>query len=88
MLRIAGQTAGPIGLTFFVDTHGCYRLKKSKIFFSNFLKIFFFHGQRRASYNNYHRRNEEKNFCSFWEEFFMNLFVVLHLTITTLLQSC
>ena len=22
MLRIAGQTAGPIGLTFFVDTHG------------------------------------------------------------------
>ena len=30
-----GQMAGPIGLTFFVDTHewGCYRLKKSKIFF-------------------------------------------------------
>ena len=23
MLRIAGQTAGPIGLKFFVDTHGC-----------------------------------------------------------------
>ena len=22
MLRIANQTAGPIGLTFFVDTHG------------------------------------------------------------------
>ena len=22
MLRIAGQTAGPIGLKFFVDTHG------------------------------------------------------------------
>ncbi len=22
MLRIAGQTAGPIGLTFFEDTHG------------------------------------------------------------------
>jgi len=22
MLRIAGQTAGPIGLIFFVDTHG------------------------------------------------------------------
>ena len=28
MLRKAGQTAGPIGLKFFVDTHGgrgCYR---------------------------------------------------------------
>ena len=22
MLRIAGQTAGPIGLNFFLDTHG------------------------------------------------------------------
>ena len=32
MLRIAGQTAGPIGLKFFVDIHG----------------RFFFHGQRRA----------------------------------------
>ena len=36
MLRIAGQTAGPIGLKFFVDTWvagGSPRLKKSKIFF-------------------------------------------------------
>ena len=35
MLHIDGQTAGPIGLKFFVNTHGwpgCYRLKKSKIF--------------------------------------------------------
>ena len=31
MLRIAGLTAGPIGLKLFVDTHGCYRQKK-KIF--------------------------------------------------------
>jgi len=88
MLRIAGQTAGPIGLTFFVDTHGCYRLKIIENIFLKFVLNIFFRGQRRASYNNYHRRNEEKNFCSFWEEFFMNLFVVLHLTITTLLQSC
>ena len=37
MLHIASQTAGPIGLKFFVDTHGwprgCYRLKKIQIFF-------------------------------------------------------
>ena len=38
MLRIAGQTAGPIGLNFFVDTHGwpggCYSLKN--VFFNLF----------------------------------------------------
>ena len=35
MLPIAGQTAGPIGLNFFMDTHGgCYRCKKSKYFFT------------------------------------------------------
>ena len=37
MLSIAGQTAGPIGLKFFVDTHewpgGCYRLKNELLFF-------------------------------------------------------
>ena len=39
MLRIAGLTAGPIGLNFFLNTHGWPpRLKKSK-------KIY---GQRRA----------------------------------------
>ena len=47
MFPIAGQTAGPIGLNFFVDTHGWpggdKGLKKS-IFFSKF----FSHGQRRA----------------------------------------
>ena len=36
MLSIAGQTAGPVGLDFFLDT---YRLKN--IFF-----LIFFHGQR------------------------------------------
>ena len=57
MLRIAGQTAGPIGLKFFVDTHGswtppCYKLKKIEFFVFN---CFFFkikkkimNGQRRA----------------------------------------
>ena len=39
MLRIAGQTAGPIGLKFFVDTHGCpppvLKVKNSKICFLN-----------------------------------------------------
>ena len=43
MLPLAHQTAGPIGLKFFVDTHGwqrCYRLKKSYFF-----QIFFFHWQ-------------------------------------------
>ena len=44
MLCKAGQTAGPIGLEFFVDTHG---------HLPNFFSIFFFpkkilHGQRRA----------------------------------------
>ena len=35
MLPIAGQTAGPIGLNFFMDTHGGgYRCKKSKYFFT------------------------------------------------------
>ena len=59
MFPIAGQTAGPIGLTFFVDTHGWPggvkgNKKKSKIFFKFFFfrKLFFskfvFHGQRRA----------------------------------------
>ena len=44
MLPIAGQTAGPIGLNFFVDTHGwstcAVDLKK--------ITIFLIHGQRRA----------------------------------------
>ena len=39
MLPIAGQTAGPIGLKIFVDTHGCLgdvmSLKK------NYFQIFF-----------------------------------------------
>ena len=48
MLRIAGQTAGPIGLKLFVNIYGwpggCYRLKKSNFFskiFKMFKKIFF-----------------------------------------------
>ena len=50
MFPIAGQTAGPTGLKFFVDTHGwpggCYRLKKieNKFFFVRnfFFQNFFF----------------------------------------------
>ena len=48
MLLIAGQTAGPIGLKFFVDTPwvagGRFRLKNSKILFLflKLLKTFFF----------------------------------------------
>ena len=43
---IAGQTAEPIRLNFFVDTHEwpCYRLKNRKFVFSKL----FSHGQRRA----------------------------------------
>ena len=57
MLRIAGQTAGPIGLNFFCGhsgvAEGCYlNFYFSKYFFVkfffNFFLIFFFHGQRRA----------------------------------------
>ena len=48
MLPIAGQTAGPIGLSFFCRhlwaVWGCKRPKKVKFFFL----IFVFHGQHRA----------------------------------------
>ena len=41
MLPIAGKTARPIGLTFFVDTHGwpggVLGFKKNRSFFSKFL---------------------------------------------------
>ena len=40
MLRIAGKTAGPIGLKFFVDTQAI----KCSIFFSMFFKNLFFTG--------------------------------------------
>ena len=50
MLRIAGQTAGPIGLNFFVNTNGLpggvrnSKFKKMKIFFTKtqiFKSIYF-----------------------------------------------
>ena len=49
MFPIAGQTAGPIRLNFFVDTQGCPGVDKGyekiqKFYFQNL----FFHGQRRA----------------------------------------
>ena len=49
MLSIAGQTAGPIGLKFFVNTQGPegeLSLTNSKLFFQRLKKNF--HGQRRA----------------------------------------
>ena len=52
MFPIAGQTAGPIGLKFFVDTPGWpggdIGLKKSKKNVSKFFffRNFFFHGQQ------------------------------------------
>ena len=46
MLPIASQTAGPNGLKFFVDTHGCpvgvIGLKHLKFFFISFLLKFSF----------------------------------------------
>ena len=36
MLPIAGQTAGPIGLNFFVDTHGGVIDLKNRDIFSQF----------------------------------------------------
>ena len=51
MFPIAGQTAVPIGLKFFVDTHGWPGGEKiGKKNFPNF----FFHGQRRAFQLVYH----------------------------------
>jgi len=45
MLSIAGQTAGPSGLKFFVDTHGLsggvMGYKKIVIFFSQFFLSFY-----------------------------------------------
>ena len=54
MFPLAGQTAGPIRLNFFVDTHGWPRdvLSKAKKFGFFFLQFFFknvfIHGQLRA----------------------------------------
>ena len=50
MLSIAGQTAGPIGLKFFVDTHGwrrgeCDSLKKILSLFSKTKNFKFFFPQ-------------------------------------------
>ena len=51
MLPIAGQSAGPNGLKFFVDTQGwlgsVLGFKKFEICLKHFL-TFFFHEQRRA----------------------------------------
>ena len=53
MLRIAGQTAGPIGLKFFsrhswvVGGGGGLAKKNRKFLLKSFFQ-FFFHGQRRA----------------------------------------
>ena len=57
MLPIADQTAGPIGLKFFVDTQGWpggVIVKNRNYFFKNFFSSFFFHGQRRALQLVYH----------------------------------
>ena len=52
MLPIGGQTAGPIGLKFFMDTHGW---AGSVVGIKNCLTNFFIHGECRAlqlvSYN-------------------------------------
>ena len=48
MFPIAGQTAGPIGLKLFVDTHGWPGGDKAKKIQKKFFSNFFFHGQRRA----------------------------------------
>ena len=40
MLPIADQTAGPNGLTFFVDTQGCLEAKKFDFFFKIFFQFF------------------------------------------------
>ena len=55
MLPTAGQTAGPNGLIFFVDTQGlwpaewCFKLIFYLFFFKFiYFKMFFFHWQRRA----------------------------------------
>ena len=48
MFPIAGQTARPIGLKFFVDTHGWPGGVKGKKKFRKIEKKKKFHGQRRA----------------------------------------
>jgi len=43
MLRIAGITADPIGLNFFVDTHGGAK-KIQKLFSSSYLQLLTYEG--------------------------------------------
>ena len=57
MLPIADQTAGPIGLKFFVDTQGWpggVIVKNRNYFFFKLFFKFFFHGQSRALQLVYH----------------------------------
>ena len=53
MLRIAGQTVGPIGLKFFVDTHGrpggVIGKKIFEHFFPNNFFLVFYHGKAGPS---------------------------------------
>ena len=53
MFPIAGQTAGPIGLTFFCGNSwvvgGCSKKNRKQNFFENFFNIFFQHFFLRAT---------------------------------------
>ena len=56
MLPIAGQTTGPNGLKFFVDTQGfqgVFRLKKIRFFFKFFFQNFFYTGNA-GPFNQYY----------------------------------
>jgi len=76
MLSIAGQTGWTDWAEFFFGhswvASGCYRVMslKNLNFFSNFLKIFFFHGQRvlQLVYNNNIRNNNIGNMQIYMEK--------------------
>ena len=74
MLRIAGETAGPIGLKFYVD-----------IFFQNFFSSnFCFNGKRRpfSKFNN--KKEKTKQFSSFS---FTDAYKYVRILIFTALRS-
>ena len=52
MLHIAGQKAGLIGLTFFVDTHGWSGVLKAKFEIQNFFPQFFYIFKKKISEGN------------------------------------
>ena len=68
MLHIAGQTAGPIGQKFAVDTHGWLGVLKDKkrIFFKKMFSTFFPWATPGHSASILNNKTRHSNLCSLW----------------------